>query len=522
MEMRRRTAQTTPKVELTPDERADHCIAWINSYCKLLGDRGQGVISFKLFSYQEDFIRSFWLYRENIILKARQLGMTETVAAIAVYCAITFPAWTIIILSKDQDAANEVLSKCRIAYDYLPDDVKVPVINPNITSTLKLTNRSRIIPKPTSPGAGRSFNAQVLILDEMAHMMWSDIVYTAASPAARSGGNKIVALSTANGAGNFFARQWDLAINGEGMHPTFLPWNVRPERDQAWYEGATRGYSSWQIAQELPTTPEEAFILSGRPRFDIAALDTILAQCTDPIRTMWNGELEIWIEPTELGRYVIGADTAEGLLKGDYSAAVVMDYHTGLDVATLHNHATPQEFATQLATLGAFYNNAYLAVERNTPGPAVLLALMSIQEYPNLYAHMDYDATGVTERYGYPTNSKTKAILIDALGETFTQLRPWRNRAIVREARTYIRNENGSTEASGNNHDDIVMAAAISEQARLFAPPQQEVVSLASDLGLAGYSIDDRYGADGMGDLYGNNPYAGNADGLGWTSDSRY
>jgi len=266
----KKQAQAAPlEREMSPEERAEECIAWIERYCKLLSDKGGGIIPFALFDYQQDFIRSFWTHREIICLKARQLGMTETVAAIAVYCAITFSGWTIILLSKDQDAANEVLSKCRISYDYLPDDVKVPVVSTTITSSLRLVNRSRIIPKPTSPGAGRSFNAQVLVMDEVAHMMWADQVYAAASPVARSAGNRIVALSTAKGVGNLFHRQWTLAQAGEGMYPIFLPWYIRPGRDAAWLSAATRGYEKWQTAQELPTTPEEAFVLSGRPRFEV-------------------------------------------------------------------------------------------------------------------------------------------------------------------------------------------------------------------------------------------------------------
>ena len=31
----------------------------------------------------------------------------------------------------------------------------------------------------------------------------------------------------------------------------------------------------WQLAQEYPTTPEEAFVRSGNPVFDLDVLDTL-------------------------------------------------------------------------------------------------------------------------------------------------------------------------------------------------------------------------------------------------------
>jgi hypothetical protein len=36
---------------------------------------------------------------------------------------------------------------------------------------------------------------------------------------------------------------------------------------------------SWQLAQEYPTTPEEAFVRSGNPVFDIDVLDLMANKC---------------------------------------------------------------------------------------------------------------------------------------------------------------------------------------------------------------------------------------------------
>lgn len=207
------------------------------------------------------------------------------------------------------------------------------------------------------------------------------------------------------------------------------------------------------------------------------ALGALLEGCTDPIATDLNGALRIWATPQPNRVYVIGADTAEGLAKGDYSAAVVLDWETGADVAELHGHFPPEEFARYLRDVGLWYNTALLGVERNMHGHAVLLALSSVLGYPTIYAHAEYDASlGTTPRPGWPTNSHTKPVMIDALAQAISEHRPFRNAALLGECRTYVVRDNGDTAASGSLHDDRVMAAAIAEMLRRYPQTTQEVV----------------------------------------------
>jgi hypothetical protein len=185
--------------------------------------------------------------RETIVLKARQLGMTELTAAFALFKMVHHSHYTVIVLSKGQDEASEFLSKARTAYDHLPTGRKPALKNATRTSTLELNNGSRMIPLPSTTSAGRSYSAQLLILDEMAHQAHQQETYLAAAPIARSAGNKIIMLSTANGDGNFFSKMWHYAVEAqhegqaEAPHPIFLPWSVRPGRDALWYKQATAG-----------------------------------------------------------------------------------------------------------------------------------------------------------------------------------------------------------------------------------------------------------------------------------------
>jgi hypothetical protein len=88
--------------------------------------------------------------------------------------------------------------------------------------------------------------------------------------------------------------------------------------------------------------------------------------------------------------------------------------------------------------VGGAIPSTYLGVERNLHGHAVLLVLTTNHTYPAIYEHVDYDSVGnPTPRVGWPTTSKTKPIMIDALAQTFRERRPWRNAALIGEARVY-------------------------------------------------------------------------------------
>jgi len=468
-------------------EEIAHCRAdpvyFVDTYCKIQSDKGHGLIPFDLYPYQRDVLARFEAHRECIVLKARQLGISELAAAYAVWYVTFRPRINVVVLSQGENEAKEFTGKARTAWGTLPDWLRVPDKDPNKTSTLELTNGSRILPKPATAKAARGLNAQLLIIDEMAHQDDQAEIFTAVSPIARSAGNKIICISTANGSGNFYHEAWVAAEEGDGMHPIFLSWNVRPERDEAWLIGATKNYTPWMRAQEYPATPAEAFILSGRPRFDMDAITALLPNCSEPLGTELNGALRVWQFPIQNRRYVIGADTAEGLGKGDYSAAIVLDWQTGEDVAELHGHINPQEFAGHLAAVGHFYNDALIGVERNGHGGTVLLELSAHLGYPALYAHRDFDATGAaSERLGWPTSTRTKPVAIDGLAQVLAERGPIHNAALLAECRTYVVRDNGTTGADGSLHDDRVMAMAIAVQLRNYQPQQQIVTSLHDEL----------------------------------------
>lgn len=170
------------------------------------------------------------------------------------------------------------------------------------------------------------------------------------------------------------------------------------------------------------------------------------------------------------GRYVIGADVAEGLETGDYSCAQVLDHRTCEQVAIWHGHISPEEFAVVLYNMGAFFNNAFIGVERNMHGYGVLNILRE-KKYPRIYC--DYDVASQVlkanvvgdKRYGWHTNEKTKPVMIQDLAaflnSNHIKLNDFNT---IEELTTFVYNKDGKTEAMGGCYDDRVMALAIAVQ----------------------------------------------------------
>lgn len=76
------------------------------------------------------------------------------------------------------------------------------------------------------------------------------------------------------------------------------------------------------------------------------------------------GVVELFTRPDPLHRYVLGFDTSYGLEKGDYDYAVVLDRHTGLQVAEARGHWGDEGWAQTIAGLHFLYNQAFIVGER--------------------------------------------------------------------------------------------------------------------------------------------------------------
>ena len=116
---------------------------------------------------------------------------------------------------------------------------------------------------------------------------------------------------------------------------------------------------------------------------------------------------------------------------------------------------------------GRIYNDALAVPERNNHGHAVILALIEIYHYPNLYHHLDGLNEDGTEdrRPGWPTLVNNRTTMLDNFDMEireghYTMIDP-RMRA---QALTFIVNAKGRAEAGPSYHDDLITGRSLGNE----------------------------------------------------------
>lgn len=418
---------------------------------------------FKLWPNQ---VRVAWILMRSprvVILKARQLGISWLCCAYALWHCHFWPARTVLLFSRGQDDADELMRRVSALYVRMPDWLRElgPLARPPNKSEMEWANGSRIKSLPATRHAGSGWTASLVLLDEAAKIQFADDLYAALKPTVDDGA-QLVVLSTANGVGNMFHSLYSRASAGtNGFTPIFLPWYARPGRDRAWYEArVAESVDPAKVLENFPATATEAFVASGRVRFEPAWVEAQACNVRPGLPWQLVPEtlrsipgLKVYSTPIPGRKCVIGADVAEGLESGDYSDAVVIDANSWEELATVNGHWEPDEFARQLHALSEAYD-APIAVERNNHGHAVIATLKALKSRRI--------GTGWDGRTGWLTNVQTKPQMIDLLATALRDgLIVVHSQATLDELSTYRINADGSTGAPGTCHDDRVMSRAI-------------------------------------------------------------
>ena len=437
----------------------------------------KGRILFELREAQLETVREWLSNRYSLVLKARQIGFSTLAAAYAFWLTYFWQDRFIVMLSRTEREAMKLLAKTKYGYRFLPMWLRHrgPELISDHQLKMAFTNESAIESLPSGNDPARGESVYLVIVDEMAFLPNPEEAWASIEPIADVGG-RVICLSTANGSGNFFHQLWVGSQTGaNNFKGIFWSWEAGG-RDDEWYENKKRTMSSWQLHQEYPRQPEEAFIKSGNPVFDISALDSIgtiepergylhtFSVGNSEFRLSEEGEFSVWEFPEIDGVYVLGADVAEGLSYGDYSSAHIIDARTGTMVAHWHGRIEPDLFGELLAEIGWIYNTCLIGVESNNHGLTTLKA-MQRYGYKNIYRQrkLNHARPQPTEVLGWRTTSTSKPLAIDELSASLRDedLVLYCSKTIA-ELRTYVRKDNGRM--SGSPHDDRVMSLAITIQ----------------------------------------------------------
>ena len=432
-----------------------------------------GVQPFVPFDWQRQWVEG--VTHKEALLKSRDVGSSEIVMRWACHKIMELRSGNVLVKADKHDNAKNLIAIARQYLTSLPSGER-PTLTKDNETELELSGIGTI--KAMAQGGGRSERCIILIRTEYAFVERKAEEDAAISGALVAGGWDIVE-TTANGFDEFHGLWVD---EQNGYHKTFVGRDENPTHDAAWWAAKQQQLAQVgkTVQQEYPATPAEAFISSGNCVFDIAIIQQQLEYCKPPLATEFNGQLKIWERPRVGRRYVAGADVAEGIDAGndrlDYSGVAIYDWQTGVHVADLHGQWTVDVFADMANTLCRSYNNAFLGVERNNHGHAVLLALQQL-EYPALYYHEDpiedlRTGKASTRRIaGWPTTRRTKPILEGTLASLLTSggILSY-DQAFWDECLSYVRHGDGSTGAQSGTHDDRCVKHMIALQMRDHMP----------------------------------------------------
>lgn len=185
----------------------DDPIYFIENYVKIKVVK-HGAMKFKLYEFQKRLIKTYIENGRSIAMLSRQCGKTATAAAFLLWWAIFKSGQHILIASKDQIGADEIMERLWFAYEELPWFIK-PGTRKNDVRTKHFDNGSKIETIATTSTAGRGKSISLLYLDEFAYVppRMAEAFWTSIFPTLSSGGNCIV-TSTPNTDEDKFAQLW--------------------------------------------------------------------------------------------------------------------------------------------------------------------------------------------------------------------------------------------------------------------------------------------------------------------------
>lgn len=464
------------------------------------------------------------------ILKARQLGFSTFIAAIIFVLTVMVPNQTACIIADIADHATNLFEKYKFYYEVLPEFIKSKL--PKKKSNAKELvidygegQESKVRILVQGDNAGRSDTCQYLHLSEVA--FWDDIEGTTTSVLQTvddTNPNSIIAYETTANGVNYYKEIWDNDVGSkEGYKALFFPWYLDPNYSMPYdgYEledweiklkdklGLSLDQLMWyhvqlikmrknlsRLRQEFPSTPIEAFIVSGTSKFNMELVQKRKEEIYQkkPVMTGFfsfqksvsqDGEVinisnikfiqsdtcdDIWIyeEPQAGHPYIATNDPANG--GEDYFATHIFNNYTGHQCAVYHkNKCDADDAAYQMFCLIKMYEKSGVPVlatgETNTTSR--ILKILYKCGHRFIYQDQDYDALSgrYQDQFGYKTKQNNRLVMIDEFAEGFRDnpeiINDW-NTICEMENFQVVKNDSTQKEkvqAISGAHDDLVMSA---------------------------------------------------------------
>jgi hypothetical protein len=430
--------------------------------------------------------------RHNIVLKARQMGITTWVAGRFFLRTITRPGTMTLQVAHTREAAESIFATVRRMWEGLPEDLREGPLRLSRSNTGQMVfaeiDSEYRISSAAELNAGRGISIQNLHCSEVSRWPGDARQTLAGLRAALAPQGELVLESTPNGAYGAFYEEWCAGMddaNAEGgLVRHFLPWWMEPayvgpavEREAmnaeecvlvarqgltaeqiGFRRGLERSYGALRV-QEFAEDAEACFRTSGACCFDIDTLDQRAREVSDPVERRRGGALQVWLKPMAGREYVIAVDSAGGGTDGDFAAVQVVEVATGLQCAELRERLRPEDLARASVELAHEYGRGLIAVERNNHGAAVLAYIGTREGYTRVYRQHG-EQGWLTTAASKPEMVARLRVLLSETPQRFMSMR------LLAECRTFVADDRGRAAAAAGAHDDLVMAMGIAQAVR--------------------------------------------------------
>ena len=434
---------------------------FIQKYIKII-NVDKGLIPFEMYDFQQKIVQTIHDNRFTIAKLPRQSGKSTTVVSYILHFILFNPSVNVAILANKQTVARDLLTKIKVAYEYLPKWIQQGVGEWN-KGSIVLENGSKVMASATSSSAIRGGSYNVILLDEFAFVPpgIAEDFFSSAFPTISSGtSTKVIMVSTPRGL-NMFHKIWTEAEEGRNeFKPIEVHWSDIPGRDSAWKDQQIRNSSPEQFRQEF----ECDFIGSTNTLLSAVKLKSLVFK--EPIYKDETG-LKVYEEPITGHTYVMTVDTARGT-GSDYHAFVVIDItRAPYKVVTTfrNNEISPMVYPNIIYPVAQKYNDSYVLIEINDIGGQVADLLHKELEYDNILMTTIRGRKGQTIDGGFGAADSqlgirtTKAVkrLGCSLLRTFIEDDKliFYDYNIVKELVSYVA-KNHSFEADVGHNDDLI------------------------------------------------------------------
>ena len=452
-----------------------------------------------------------------ITLKARQLGISTVTEAILFLWNFIHPGSSNLVLTHQDSVSQRLFNMTKLYWDTWPHKVLYSLkYGTRRQLRWEETGSDMSVATASNKEGLRGATLHGLHGSEVASWPDPETLWTGLNNTIPRRHKTIVVLeSTAKGVGNWFHDKWLEAESGDSEFiPLFFPWfehpayrvrhslttldldadereilrmceKVRMSSDEALSAIAWRRLEIPRqggldnFAQEFPATPEEAFIVSGRPIFPQQEVQSCYEERTGVTGDLYrdgrgevgfretpNGHLTLFKVPDRTDRrndmYMIAGDPSRTVY-GDPGCIQVINRQTWEQVAVWHGHRNPGEFAQEMILIGDFFNHGILCPEVEGGGQGTISVILQ-SGYGNVWLQKWADRLKTsTSMYGWSTNYQRKRWAMGMLQKFITDRSLLlHDKHTVHELIYFVENEDGTLgNGGGASHDDRVMALMI-------------------------------------------------------------